>query len=246
MRVKIGPYKNWFGPYQLAQAIMFWVPKEKDEYGFPHTAERVHKFGEWLAHGSVRAKPKVGDVDKIFDDDRPETWIYKLLQWIDKKKKRKIHVHIDRWDTWNMETTLGYIVRPMLKQLFENKHGAPWVDDEDVPEELRSTSARELTEEEKNNGHTDDNHFKRWDWVMNEMIFAFESLDGGENQDWEDQFTTGEYDFRFEKIDEKGTSQMVRGPNHTAVTDWDARKAYAERIQNGFRLFGKYYQNLWD
>jgi hypothetical protein len=245
MRVKIGPYRNYFGPYQLAQKILFWVPKEKDEYGYLHTADRVHKFGEWLAHGSIKPEPKVGDETDL-SDDRPETWIYKLLLWIDKKKKRKVYVHIDRWDTWGMSETLGYIIRPMLKQLIESKHGAPWVDDEDVPEELRSTSARELTEEEKNNGHTDDNHFKRWDWVMNEMIFAFESLDGGINQDWEDQFTTGEYDFRFKKTSEDGTSEMVRGPNHTAETDWDGRKAYAERVQNGFRLFGKYYMHLWD
>lgn len=245
MRVKIGPYRNYFGPYQLAQKILFWIPKEKDEYGYESTAERVHKFGEWLAHGSIKPEPAVGE-ETDWGDDRPETWIYKLLLWIDKKKKRKIEVHIDRWDTWNMETTLGYIVRPMLKQLRANKHGAPWVDDEDVPEELRSTSARELTQEEKDNGHTDDNHFKRWDWVMDEMIFAFESLDGGENQDWEDQFTTGKYDFRFKKIDESGTSQMIRGPNHTAETDWDGRKAYAKRVQNGFRLFGKYYMHLWD
>jgi hypothetical protein len=165
--------------------------------------------------------------------------------WIDKKKKRKIQVHIDRWDTWGMGETVGYIVRPMLKQLIATKHGAPWVDDEDVPEELRSTSARELTEEEKNTGHTDDNHFKRWDWVMNEMIFAFESLDGGINQDWEDQFTTGKYDYRSKKTDDN-LYQLVQGPNHTAATDWDARKVYGERIQNGFRLFGKYYMNLWD
>jgi hypothetical protein len=245
MKVRIGPYKDWFGPYQLAQTIMFWVPKETDEYGHKHTAKRVHNFGEWLAHGSVRPDLEVGEMDVFGDDDRPETWIYKLLKWIDKKKKRKIHVHIDRWDTWNMETTLGYIIRPMLKQLIENKHGAPWVDDEDVPEYLRSTAARELTQEEKDTGHTDDNHFKRWDWVMNEMIFAFESLDGGENEDWENQFTTGEYDYRTKKTSDD-IYQLVQGPNHTAVTDWDARKAYAERVQNGFRLFGKYYQNLWD
>ena len=245
MKVRIGPYKDWFGPYQLAQKIMFWVPKETDEYGFSHTADRVHKFGEWLAHGSIRPESAVGE-ETDWGDDRPETWIYKLLQWIDRKKQRKISVHIDRWDTWNMETTLGYIVRPMLKQLKEKKHGAPFVDDEDVPEDLRSTSARALTQEEKDTGHTDDLFFKRWDWVMDEMIFAFDSLDGGANQDWEDQFTTGKYDFRFKKIDEKGTSEMVRGPNHTAETDWDARKAYGERIQNGFRLFGKYYCSLWD
>lgn len=245
MRVTIGPYKSWFGPYQLAEKIMFWVPKEKDEYGFPHTADRVHDFGEWLAHGSIRPKPAVGD-ESDWGDDRPDTWIYKLLLWIDRKKKRKVKVHLDRWDTWNMETTLGYIVRPMLKQLKENKHGAPFVDDEDVPEELRSTSAPELSQEQKDTGHTDALFFKRWDWVMDEMIFAFESLEGGSNQDWEDQFTTGKYDYRFKKIDEKGTSEMIHGPNHTAETDWDARKAYGERIQNGFRLFGKYYMSLWD
>jgi len=243
MKVRIGPYKDWFGPYQLAQKILFWIPKEKDEYGYPHTADRVHNFGEWLAHGSVLPEPTVGE-EHTFADDRPETWIYRLLLWIDKKKKRKVYVHIDRWDTWNMETTLGYIVRPMLKQLREKKHGAPDVDAEDVPEHLHSNEAD--VERYNTDGTTDDKFFQRWDWVMDEMIFAFESLEGGANEDWEDQFTTGNYDFRFKKIDEKGTSEMVHGPNHTAETDWDARKAYGARIQNGFRLFGKYYQNLWD
>jgi hypothetical protein len=80
---------------------------------------------------------------------------------------------------------------------------------------------------------------------MNEMIFAFESLEGGVNEDWEFEFTTGEYDYQSVK-QEDGNYLMVRGPNHTAETDWDARKEYGKRIQNGFRLFGKYYQNLWD
>jgi hypothetical protein len=243
MRVKIGDYKNWYGPYQLAKTIMFWVPDKKDEYDFLYTADRVHRFGEWLAHGSVRREPKLGEVYS-FGDERPNTWIYKLLLWIDKKKKRKIKVHIDKYDTWNMETTLGYIVRPMLKQLRAEKHGAPQVELEDVPENLRPNESD--IEKYKTDGTTDDLFFKRWDWVMDEMIFAFESLDGGVNEDWEEQFTTGNYDLRFKKIDEKGTSEMIHGSDHTAVTDWDGRKAYAARIQNGFRLFGKYYSSLWD
>lgn len=244
MRVRIGPYKDWVGPYQLAEFLCFWAKKEKDEYGIPRKPDWVHKFGEWLAHGKIRPEPEVGEVYDMWED-RPQTWLYRFLSWIDSKKKRTVKVRIDPWDTWNMETTLGYIVRPMLKQLRDKKHGAPFVDDEDVPEELRSTAARELTQDEKDTGHTDDNHFKRWDWVLDEMIFAFESLQGGANQDWEDQFTTGEYDYRFKKQDDD-TSLMVHGPNHTAETDWDARKAYAERVSNGFRLFGKYYQSLWD
>ena len=240
MRVKIGPYKDWFGPYQLAQAIMFWVPKEKDEHGFPHTAKRVHNFGEWLAHGSVLPDPAVGE-EHTWNDDRPETWIYKLLQWFDCKKKRKVSVHIDSNDTWGMGETLGYIIRPMLYQLKASKHGSPFVDDEDVPEHLRSTTAAP----KENEWDIDDNHHARWDWILDEMIFAFESLDGGTNADWEDQFTTGKYDFRSVK-QEDDTYLMVQGDKHTAETDWDARRAYAERVENGFRLFGKYYQSLWD
>ena len=241
MHVKIGPYKNWFGPYRLAEKILFWIPKEKDEYGFPQTAARVHQFGEWLAHGSVEPEPEVGDIHD-WNRDRHETWIYKVLQWIDKKKKRKVYVHIDKWDTWSMDDTLSYIILPMLKQLKATKHGAPGVDDEDVPEHLRSTSAPELTEEQKNVHSPDDNHFKRWEYVLDEMIFAFQNK---VDDNWEGQFTTGEYDYLSEKTSEN-MYQIVQGPNHTAVTDWDGRKAYSNRIENGFRLFGKYYSSLWD
>lgn len=240
MKVKIKNYTSWFGPYQLAEKLMFWVPKETDEYGFPRTAERVHNFGEWLAHGSIMPEPEVGEVTSW--GDRPSTLLARFLSWIDNKKKRTIEVHIDPWDTWNMQDTLGYIVRPMLKQLKANKQGAPYVDLADVPKELHG---KKLTKKQKDNGEVDDKHFERWDWVMDEMIFAFESLAGGENEDWESQFETGESDLQWKQL-EDGMSQMIHGPNHTLETDWEGRKAYAERIQNGFRLFGKYYQNLWD
>lgn len=241
MRVRIGTYKSWIGPYQLAEKLCFWAKEQPDEEGIMSKPDWVHKFGELLAHGSIQPEPGVGD-ETTWGDDRPETWLYRFLSWLDSKKQRKISIRIDPWDTWSMDCTLGYIIRPMLHQLNKEKHGAPFVDDEDVPLELRSTSAPP----KENDYDTDDNHFLRWDWILNQMIFAFDSLDGGANQDWEDQFTTGDYDLRFKKISDNGTSEMVRGPNHTAKTDWDARKAYAERVQNGFRLFGKYFQHLWD
>ena len=237
MKVRIGPYKDWVGPYQLAEKLIFWVPKEKDEYGFPHTADRVHKFGEWLAHGSIEPEAQVGEIRSW--GDRPHTWLYKFLSWIHSKKEQKIEVRIDRWDTWSMDHTLAYIVLPMLKQLKETKHGAPLVDLKDVPKELHG---KKLTKKQKDSGEVDDKHFERWDWVMDEMIFAFESkLDDS----WEEQFESGTSDLQFKKL-EDGCSRIVHGPNHTAETDWEGRKAYQERISNGFRLFGKYYENLWD
>jgi len=237
MKVKIGNYTNWFGPYQLAELLMFWVPKEKDEYGFPHTADRVHKFGEWLAHGSVEPEPTAGDIHKW--GDRPHTWLYKFLSWIHSKQNRTVKVHIDRWDTWSMDHTLALIVLPMLKQLKETKHGAPYVDLKDVPKELQP---KKQTKKQKDNGETDSTHFERWDWVLDEMIFAFENK---VNDDWEEQFESGEHDLQWKKL-EDGNYEMVNGPKHTREYDWEGRKKYQERISNGFRLFGKYYENLWD
>ena len=248
MKVYIGPYKNWFGPYQLAEKLCFWAKPVKDEYGIESEPDWVHNFGEWLAHGSVAPTPTRDNPDSgKWDDERPETWLYKFLKWIDSKKSRTIKVRIDKYDTWSMDHTLAHIALPMLKQLQATKHGAPHVDDEDVPEHLRSTApgARDKC---KNEWDTDDNHFKRWDWAMDEMIFAFESeLDDS----WEDQFRKGDYDLRSKVVEWKddGTPklyQMYDGPNHTAETDWDGMKAYQARITNGFRLFGKYYQALWD
>lgn len=238
MKVKIGPYVNWFGPYQLAELLCFWAKEEKDEFGFPKKPDWVHDFGEWLAHGSVEPDPKVGEV-RPFIGERHHTWLYRFLSWIHSKQERTIKVHIDRWDTWSMDHTLAYIILPMLKQLNKDKHGAPYVELEDVPKELHP---KKQTKKEKDEGDTDSTHFERWDWVMNEMIFAFESKI---DDSWEKQFESGESDHQLLQL-ENGMSQMIDGPNHTKVYDWEGRKKYEARIQNGFRLFGKYYQNLWD
>jgi len=227
MKVKIGPYKNWVGPYQIAEALCFWAKKETDEYGFKHTADWVHNFGTWLSGGE----------DK-------ESWLHKFCIWVESKRTRTIKVKIDRWDTWSMDHTLAHIVLPMLKQLNETKHGSPFVDDEDVPEELRSTNA----EPKENEYDTDSNHFKRWDWVMGEMIFAFEcKLDDS----WEDAFCSGEHDTIWTptSFDENGKPKLYRmddGPNNTYKCDYEGMKVVQKRISNGFRLFGKYYEGLWD
>lgn len=245
MKVYIGPYTKWIGPYQIADALCFWVKEEKDEYGCSRKPDWVHNFGTWLAHGTT-------DMSIVDRRDAPETWLYKLCNWIESKKKRSIYVKIDKWDTWSMDHTLAMIVLPMLKQLRDTKHGGPFVEDEDVPEELRSTSAKPLTEEEKNNGCVDELHFKRWDWILDEMIFAFECKN---DDSWQDEFRSGVIDTLWIPVDKDGNEvdrkdaklfQMKDGPNNTYKCDYDGMKKVEDRIQNGFRLFGKYYQSLWD
>jgi len=129
----------------------------------------------------------------------------------------------------------------MLRQLRKDKHGAPFTDDADVPERLRSTTKAAIRSK-KNTWDTDCNHFKRWDWIMDEMIWAFEQLC---NDDHDAKFFSGESDIEWEKNDD-GTSTMKRGPKDTRKFDRKGYTKHQERISNGTRLFGKYYQALWD
>lgn len=218
MKVYIGPHTKWIGPYQIAQKILFWRDKYEDD--------SVHKLGEWLATN------RKGE----------NSWLANLCQWIYDRKNRRIYVKVDGYDTWNADHTLALIIVPVLKMMLEQKHGAPRVDDDDVPEELRSTSAPELTEDEKNCGGTDENWFKRWEYVLGEMIWAFEQH---ANPDWEDQYYSGETDIYFEKIEGTDYSEMRNGHNHTFKVDHEGKMKHRERMDNGRRLFAKYYESLW-
>jgi hypothetical protein len=93
--------------------------------------------------------------------------------------------------------------------------------------------------------HVDGKYSERWDWVLGEMIFAFESK---VDNTWEDQFYSGESDIKFVPVDVDGTTsyELQSGPNDTFKVDTEGRNAYTARIQRGFILFGRYYQNLWD
>lgn len=216
MKVYIGPYRNR------------WISNIHDRY-----MKRKYGYNDW-----PETQTRFEDFLEKTEDALQWLYNHSINLILDKRESQKISVKIHNYDTWSMDHTLAPIVLPMLKQLKETNHGAPFVDDEDVPEELRSTSAPP----KENDYDIDDNHFKRWNWVMDEMIWAFEQ----KMTDWEEQYTTGEYDFRFEKTADGKYSEMVHGPNHTAVTDWDGRKKHQQRISNGFRLFGKYFESLWD
>jgi len=203
MKVTIGKYVNWVGPYQIVDWFSFLPILQRD----------LDSIGDWLA----------------------KTWVTKFCDWYHTKKKRKIKVKIDYWDTWGVDTTVASIVLPLLKRLKEVKHGAGYVYDEDVPENLR----RKI----KQDDHvTDDLWFKRYDWILEEIIWTFEQLQP--EYDWEYQFHSGVCDYNFVKCE--GGSEMVKGPNHTAKFDREGFMKHSDRIDNGLRLFSRYYRTFWD
>ena len=209
MKVYIGPYVDRWVSYVHDR----YMNKKYGYTDWPETQTRFENFVE-----------KVEDVLQ---------WIYNhtINLILDKRNSQKIRVRIDRWDTWSMDGTLAHIVVPMLKQLKETKHGAPAVEFKDVPEELMPPDAEAVKKLYMENGETDENFFKRWDWVLDEMIWAFEQ----KTIDWEKQYY-GEW------VEDK--SNLLGG--HHGRTDYDGLKAHQARMSNGFRLFGKYYENLWD
>jgi len=223
MKVYMSGYRyHWCSPYTILKAICFW--EKDDDVFYNHLNEPNHKYDKWV--------------------DRLTPFCSAWMKFLDFVHPKIEYVKIDHYDTWSMDHTLSHIVLPMLKQLKKDKHGSPLVDDEDVPEELRSTSAPA----KENDYDIDDNHFKRWEWVMDEMIQAFECK---VNDDWEDQYRSGEHDMKSVPCawdaDGKPTLYTFEdGPNNTYKCDYDALFAHAKRNANGFRLFGKYYEGLWD
>lgn len=159
---------------------------------------------------------------------------YNVINWLwFDRRKQKVKVRIDRQDTWSMDHTLAPIILPMLKQLKETKHGAPNVDPKDVPRELRPTAKWKKAYE--GDGTTDPKFFERWDWVMNEMIWAFEQKC---RDHWEEDY----YKFEDDPTNEEGLGLGFK----LVWEDREGQRAHQERMSNGFRLFGKYYECLWD
>ena len=218
MKVYINKYRDhWLSPYTICEKICWWREIDYDE--------------PWVQRVVKILNPVMGVWRDFLDFIHP----------------RIEYVKIDPWDTWSMDSTLTPIILPMLRQLRKDKHGAPFTEDADVPERLRSTTKAAI-KSKKESWDTDCNHFKRWDWIMDEMIWAFEQL----ADDWEAQFHTGKSDIVWipsKELDAKGkplTYEMKSGPKDTRKWDKKGYMKHSARIDNGTRLFGKYFRALWD
>ena len=205
MLVKIGPYKYWFGPYQIAEKILFWKDKDKDD--------SVNNFGEWLATNSR------GE----------DSWLTKVCQCIYNKQKRKIKIKIDSYDLWNCDQTLSLIALPLIKQLKEAKHGSAFVDDEDVPEHIRSTAAKP----KENEWDSDEFLHERWDWAISEIIWALEQhIDENAEGKFYDPSNVNPEDDLLERV-------------KAIKVDREGLDAFSARKQKGFELLGKYWMAMW-
>ena len=157
MKVYISNYRDhWLSPYTILEKVFFWREIDYDE-------PIIEKLSNILNPFCV-------------------AW-HKFLDFV---HPRINYVKIDHYDTWSMDSTLAPIILPMLKQLRDTKHGSPQVDPDDLPEYMRTTTTEDwdsqrvfdFYNEKQPDGYDIDGYdvHKKWEWVLNEMIFAFEHM----------------------------------------------------------------------
>lgn len=232
MYVRIGNYLNFWGPYQIVEKLCFLFRKPDGEMPL-----WVDKLSERLAH----------------KHDGSDTLFYKFLNWIHSKRERDIRVKIHDYDSWNADSTLAIIALPLLKQLRERKHGSGLVALEDVPENLRYTNFEDYepqhcfdwyhNDEELNSQNTECDVHTRWEWVLDEIIWALEQEQP--DCDWESQYWRVKPELDLTRHLDDGCVSPVRWKVH-GECDWDGRMKHQERIDNGLRLMGVYFNSLWD
>ena len=227
MKVNIGPYRSdlipvrsWERRYEMWRSEKYYLDEE--DY-------------TWYD------KIVLGFFDRFEDLVRP------INHWSN-NRKRNIKIHIDGYDVWSADHTLGMIIAPTLKKLKEVQHGHPHVDNEDVPEDIRSKKE----DAERFDGSTDSDWEARWNWVLDEMIWTFEQY--ADPYDGENQYihNVDQLDMVFTPLSD-GKPGSTLSFNHQKDPskppywrDTEGLKKHNERKKNGLRLFAKYYDCLWD
>ena len=203
------PKDNWLSPFKIIEKVVFWREIDYDEPIVEFWAKVLTPFCNIL---------------------------YDVRKFINRDIK---YIKIDPWDAWSLEHTLSPIILPILKELKRVKHGAPFVDDEDVPPNLRANRGVVITGNvdpalHKINDDVDKKFFKRFDYVLDEMIWTFEQLSMDDHE--------GKFYDHTESRKIKDLNKSVR----KIKVDRVGLRKHNERLDNGLRLFGKYYRALWD
>lgn len=230
MKVEIGPHRKHYTTFNLED---WWFLMRYDKYSFEMSDLGKDTF-DFVVEWSL---------------DKVQSILNNTINKLNSYRGRKERVRIDKYDAWNADHTLALIILPVLKQLRDTKDSYSLVDSTDVPKVLKATKTE--IEEYNKNGAIDSKAPLRWDYILGEMIFAFESI---VDDSWEDKFYTGDIDFLSIPVDAdnnevpEGEHEYYRmdfGPNHTSDFDAKGFDKYNKRINRGLKLFGKYYRSLW-
>ena len=149
------------------ESVLFWK-KENDPL--------IEKLTDICMYGFDYIPPAYESPDKscitleeFFDNleiNRNQHTIFqKALNFYNNLNRTINIVKIDDHDLWSLDDTLATIIHPALIKLKALNDGIPYVDDEDVPEELQT----------KSDNREDNYCIKKWQYVLDQMIHAFDA-----------------------------------------------------------------------
>lgn len=87
MKVNIGDYIGYVGPYQIAEKLLFWLEK---------------------------SDPKIRIIGKKLSNN---LLLKLICDWIYQKRKRKIEVKFNNYDFYSLDHTLALIILPALQKM---------------------------------------------------------------------------------------------------------------------------------
>lgn len=151
-------------------------------------------------------------IEKLHEEKKISPWVYEILTNVNdfsikvvNKVKEKLLTHriirISKRDLYSLDYSLSHIIlKGLVRFKKDNNFSIPFVDDEDVAEDMRY-EAHNTDAIEADNKLLE----QRWGYVLDQMIEAFVILS---EDTW--NYQTDE-----------------------------------EIVNQGLRMFGKYYRNLW-
>ena len=135
----------------------------------------------------------------------------------DSDAEREVDIVVHAYDTWNADHTIALIALPLLKQLKETKHGVPYMDYEDMPEHLQYIPKQ---------------------YSSNYELFPEDDM-------WEPEFDRQVQVWNWMMDEMIWAMDQLANDDQVDADVWYSRE-HGERMDNGLRLFGKYFRSLWD
>lgn len=226
MRVKIGPFQGDIIPVRRWERS---YERMRSSDGAMYLDEEEYTWYDKIVMG-------------IFD--KIGQFVLPLNRWSN-DRQRKVNIHIDDYDIWSADNTIALIMVPLLKKLKTEYLGYPsQIDCIDIPADMQITPEEVGSEEVFNKKQA------QWDYILGEMIWAFEQH---VNDDNDEQFyhNIDQLELIPTPVDDiKGYTQIEineqKDPNKPPYRcDREGLEQHHRRIKNGLYLFAKYYNNLW-
>jgi hypothetical protein len=154
--------------------------------------------------------------------------------------ERKIDIHVDKWDTYNMDHTAALLIYPLLVQLKNSKHGIPSDFAVVGGEDYSSQYSFEFYSETRDWAF--DKSCEKWDETLDRMIWSFYQV---AYNDLEAQYTHDKPNYKWVK-DENTNSTTIVQLNQKYWHDHIGNELAEKKVQEGLDLFAKHFRTLWD